>query len=193
MDKRVKRTKKILYNSLISLMTTKELNKITVKELTELADINRKTFYLHYTDIFDMVDTIQEKLLLEFKEIVSRHDFLPETKEDLYLLLNDILLFIDSNYDILSIFLGPHINSDLNFIYKIKNIMKKRCIDIWSNLFPNGNLKTYEYFYAFAFSGFIGLIQNWIDSDRSDSLEYIAKLSNEMFDNCSIILNNNLL
>lgn len=59
MDRRVKRTKKILYEALLTLMQNKAINKITVKELTELADINRKTFYLHYTDIFDMIDQIK--------------------------------------------------------------------------------------------------------------------------------------
>lgn len=189
MDRRVKRTKKILYESLLKLMKNKDINKITIKELTELADINRKTFYLHYNDIFDMIDQIKEKILLEFKDIVSKHKFVSETKEDLYLLLKEIIIFIDDNYDILSIFLGPHINADSNFIYKLKIIMKERCIDIWSNIFPNGSLKNYDYFYSFAFSGFIGLIQNWISLERKDSIEYLTKLSNEMFDNCSVILN----
>ena len=189
MDRRVKRTKKILYEALLTLMQNKSINKITVKELTELADINRKTFYLHYTDIFDMIDQIKENILLEFNDIISKHKFTSVTKEDLYLLLNEIIIFIDTNYDILSILLGPHINADSNFIYKLKIIMKERCIDIWSNIFPNGNLKNYDYFYSFAFSGFIGLIQNWISLERQDSIEYLTKLSNGILNTCSIILN----
>ena len=93
MDRRVKRTKKILYEALLTLMQNKAINKITVKELTELADINRKTFYLHYTDIFDMIDQIKENILLEFNDIISKHKFTSETKEDLYLLLNEIIIF----------------------------------------------------------------------------------------------------
>ena len=51
MDRRVKRTKKILYEALLTLMQNKAINKITVKELTELADINRKTW--SYVNILD--------------------------------------------------------------------------------------------------------------------------------------------
>ena len=54
-DRRVKRTKKQLEKSLIQLLETKPIQDITVRELTELADINRGTFYLYYRDIFDMV------------------------------------------------------------------------------------------------------------------------------------------
>ena len=50
-DRRVMRTKTLLIHSLSTLMKQKNIKDITVKELCELADINRGTFYLHYKDI----------------------------------------------------------------------------------------------------------------------------------------------
>ena len=47
-DRRVKRTKKLLADALAALMKQKPLKSITVRELTELADLNRGTFYLHF-------------------------------------------------------------------------------------------------------------------------------------------------
>ena len=44
MDRRVQRTKNKLNESLMILMKEKNINQITVKELAELSDINRKTF-----------------------------------------------------------------------------------------------------------------------------------------------------
>lgn len=54
-DRRVMRTKTLLIHSLSTLMKQKNIKDITVKELCELADINRGTFYLHYKDIYDML------------------------------------------------------------------------------------------------------------------------------------------
>lgn len=50
-DRRVRRTRTLLTRGLIQLMKEKDIKEISVKELSDLADINRGTFYLHYTDI----------------------------------------------------------------------------------------------------------------------------------------------
>ena len=51
-DRRVRKTKKLLLDGLTQLMQTKDVSEISVKELSDLVDINRGTFYLHYRDIF---------------------------------------------------------------------------------------------------------------------------------------------
>ena len=55
-DRRIKRTKMLLQNALVDLMLEKAVGKISVKELTQKADVNRSTFYLHYLDIYDMLE-----------------------------------------------------------------------------------------------------------------------------------------
>lgn len=50
-DPRSKRSKVMLINTLIELMQNKDANKITVRELTEKAQLSRATFYLHYEDM----------------------------------------------------------------------------------------------------------------------------------------------
>ena len=55
-DRRVRKTKKLLLDGLTQLMQTKDVSEISVKELSDLVDINRGTFYLHYRDIFDMLN-----------------------------------------------------------------------------------------------------------------------------------------
>ena len=74
MDRRVRKTRLKLNESLMILIKDKNINQITVKELTDLADINRKTFYLHYKDIFDMVDNIKEQLLVELESVILFHN-----------------------------------------------------------------------------------------------------------------------
>ena len=54
-DRRVRRTKQLIKQSLIELMHEKPFKDITVKDITERADLNRGTFYLHYVDIYDLL------------------------------------------------------------------------------------------------------------------------------------------
>lgn len=57
-DARVRYTKLVLKNALLKLMQTKPINKITVKEVCELAGLNRATFYAHYGNCFDLLESI---------------------------------------------------------------------------------------------------------------------------------------
>lgn len=72
-DRRIKRTKMLLQNALVDLMLEKAVGKISVKELTQQADVNRSTFYLHYLDIYDMLEQMEN----EFVETIQGffHDF----------------------------------------------------------------------------------------------------------------------
>lgn len=72
-DWRIKRTKMLLQNALVDLMLEKAVGKISVKELTQKADVNRSTFYLHYLDIYDMLEQMEN----EFVETIQGffHDF----------------------------------------------------------------------------------------------------------------------
>ena len=58
-DRRVRKTKALLLKGLTQLMEEKDVNHISVRELTDLVDLNRGTFYLHYRDIFDMVNQVR--------------------------------------------------------------------------------------------------------------------------------------
>ena len=51
-DRRVKKTEKALAEALSKLLVDKKIQNITIRELTETADLHRSTFYTHYTDIW---------------------------------------------------------------------------------------------------------------------------------------------
>lgn len=63
MDLRVKKTKNAIINAFLQLRSKKPLERITVKELSDLAEINKATFYLHYKDIYDLSETLENELL----------------------------------------------------------------------------------------------------------------------------------
>ncbi len=70
-NRSVLRTQNLLKTGLIELMQKKSVQQITVKELVEHVDLNRGTFYLHYKDIFDLLEQIEDELLENFREILN--------------------------------------------------------------------------------------------------------------------------
>ena len=122
-DRRVMRTKTLLIHSLSTLMKQKNIKDITVKELCELADINRGTFYLHYKDIYDLVEQIENELFQEFESILMSYtidDISRRPKQ----LLTDVCKFLDENRDICSALLGD--NGDINFAQKHRGFIRKK-------------------------------------------------------------------
>ena len=102
----------------------------------------------------------KNKLLDDFKNVISSHNSTSLNCNEPYSLMIDTLSYIDKNSDILSIFLGPHANADSIFIEHMKEMMKELCINVRNKLYPNATQKNYDYYYSFAFYGFIGLIQD---------------------------------
>ena len=72
-DRRVRRTKKLLSQGLIELMQQKQVKDITVRELADLVDVNRGTFYLYYRDIFDMLERLEEELFEQLNAVILAH------------------------------------------------------------------------------------------------------------------------
>ncbi len=62
-DKRVKKTKTLLKQTLINLIKTKPFEQITVKEICEASETSRVTFYTHYNDKYDLVEDISRDMI----------------------------------------------------------------------------------------------------------------------------------
>lgn len=76
MDKRIEKTKHGIYNAFIELRSKKSLERISVKELCELANINKSTFYAHYLDIYDLSDKIESEITAEIMKEINIDDLI---------------------------------------------------------------------------------------------------------------------
>ena len=73
MDKRIEKTKKAIKDALLTLILEYDFNKITVKMITEKANIGRKTFYLHYGCIEDVITDYRDSLSIELEKSMNRN------------------------------------------------------------------------------------------------------------------------
>lgn len=102
MDRRTRKTKEILTHIFIDLLKKHPIEKITVKELCDLADINRSTFYIHYHDIYELLEDVENNCLREIDHLISTiscHDFPPEQVTKM------ILEYIYQRKELLSLFI----------------------------------------------------------------------------------------
>lgn len=76
MDKRIEKTKHGIYNAFIELRSKKSLERISVKELCDLANINKSTFYAHYLDIYDLSDKIESEITTQIMQGVDIDDLI---------------------------------------------------------------------------------------------------------------------
>lgn len=78
MDLRIQKTRQNIFQAFIELREKYPLEKITVKELTERAQISKQTFYLHYRDMYDLSERIEQSMIQEMlKELLTRKISLP--------------------------------------------------------------------------------------------------------------------
>ena len=71
-DARVRYTRRVIKESFLSLLSEKPVNKITVKEVCEAAEINRATFYSHYSDCFALMESIEQEILVRALRLKMR-------------------------------------------------------------------------------------------------------------------------
>lgn len=89
-DMRAERTQRHLREAFCGLIVKKPIEKITIRELTELAEVSRCTFYLHYDSIYELVKSIEEEMLSEYREGV-RH--IIEGSRDYSSLVEELISF----------------------------------------------------------------------------------------------------
>ncbi len=77
MDLRIKKTKRSIIDAFLELRAKKPLEKITVKELCDRAEINKSTFYCHYMGVYDLQDQLETEVITSIINDLS-------TPEDLY-------------------------------------------------------------------------------------------------------------
>ena len=79
MDIRIEKTRQSIINAFIELRSHKELERITIKELCEKAQINKSTFYAHYQDIYHLSDTLETEVVVSIMENLTHCFFFQRT------------------------------------------------------------------------------------------------------------------
>ena len=171
-DRRIRKTRAQLQNGLAKLMKTKSINEITVKELVDEVDINRSTFYLHYTDIYNLLEDIENRLMDEILRVIDSHKNV--TDGGLLSIFTDIFTIIDANRDICSALIGE--KGDMAFVQRMEDIIASHGVHDLMNQFMLPE-RPINYMISFSMSGCIGMLKEWLSTENSEPPEYMANVA----------------
>ena len=179
-DRRVRKTKRLLRHGLSQLMLQKSIKDITVRELAELVDINRGTFYIHYRDIYDMVSQVEAEMFEEFSAILARHenDFSVSPEERAISFLEDAFAYIADNKDMCMALLGK--NGDIAFLNDMQKIIQDKCLQMMGNLLPQVEPQILEYHFKFISAGCTAVVRSWLVNGMNETPAQIARLAYHM-------------
>ena len=176
-DRRVRKTRRQLRECLITLLKEKKVQDITVRELTDMADLNRGTFYLHYKDVFDLLEKTEAELQEDFNQLVCKHDAV-DLKQRPSVIFNEIYSLVYDNADLIEILLGE--NGDLNFLNRLKQLIREKCLKDWMEVFRTGNPAIFDAYFSFIVSGCVGLVQYWLKTGMKETPGQLAKLTEQV-------------
>lgn len=169
MDRRIKYTKKVIKETLITLLNEKEINKITVSEICKIADINRATFYRYYLDVYDLLDKIKEEFVSEL--------LIASNNKDNYTISSfakDLLTVFIDNKELVKVLFNK--KSDIYFLNDILEVAFVKCKTKWEdniNTLSNNNI---EYASIFIFNGALGIINYWVQNDFEKSIDEVCSI-----------------
>lgn len=170
-DRRVVRTKKAIRNAFARLVSRKPLGEITVKELSEEADINRKTFYNYYSDIFQVMDEVENEIVTAFTAAFRSVD-LAEALQDPNLIVSRMMRIIDDDLDFYGHVFSLGVNASL--LDKLIRVMKEM-IREEVNRTVTVDQELLNFALDFEIGGIISAYQAWFSSGRRMDRETLAK------------------
>ena len=125
-DRRIAKTKTAIREAFISIIKKKNAPKITVTEIAKQANIDRKTFYLHYDSIEDLINEFYQEITSKLLLILEKNDFF-DRSFDITSLFESLNLLIGEDIE-----LYRHIvkmPSFFPFWEEIKNIVKSVAVE----------------------------------------------------------------
>ena len=155
-DLRYIKTEKAIRKTFHELLQEKDISKITVKELTERAEINKTTFYAHYETLPDLVNTLETENI----------NYIINNLDQVQLLYTNPDLFIDNLYHNLKdcniAKISQNGNKNVAFLKKLKERIEKELEE--QQIHPE-DYKKIAALLLFVFHGILGIANADIDDE----------------------------
>lgn len=174
---KIRNTKKSLAKSLIKILQEKPVTQIDVSELCKNANLNRTTFYNHYSSIYALLDEMVSEFFKNVKKYLA--DSIDEKSENTAAKISLMLKYLKQNRR----FVRTIMNN--NLYEEIGN--KLISFDFVSNLL-NTNIKYRQniyindaYYIGFIISGWYAVIKRWVNEDCDLDENTLARLLTSIY------------
>ncbi len=163
LDARKRYTQKVLKEALLTLMREKPVNRITVKEICELAEINRATFYAHYSDCFALLESIENELIEAFEQSLKL-----VSSFDVTALIEAIYDMVDKNENACRVLIFG--NSSSSVIQRMIYLAREKSIAYWRNELHRATEEELELLYTHLSNGLMHVVVEGHDKYGKDTV-----------------------
>ncbi|WP_096188008.1 TetR/AcrR family transcriptional regulator [Evansella halocellulosilytica] len=171
LDRRKKYTRKVLKESFIQRMQEKPLSSITIKEVCELADINRSTFYSHYKDLYDLLYQIEDDIIEDLNQTLSAYNY--TKNEEAIQMTEKLLEYLLKNQESSQTLFSEHGNP--TFQKKVMMLVHTHIIKSLE-IDPKNTPYNSEYLSLYVANGSILVVQHWLKNGLKESPKEMAEL-----------------
>lgn len=178
-DRRVIKTKRAIRKAFIELLTQKHINDITIKDIADVADINRKTFYNYYSGIHELLEEMENDMVEKFENTLSDFDFRRDIHRPggTFLKLSES---IDEEGELYQRLFRSKSNSHI--VEKVTKVIVEKTINFLQEKYDIDR-DVISVATIFVSGGLMSVYQNWIDSDRQMSIDEISEILSDMMEN----------
>lgn len=162
-DPRNRYTRQVIAEAFLQLLQHKGIAKITVKEVCEIAQINRGTFYRHYKDCYDLFEQLQDKALTELDEILTR-----TRTQGVQPVLTSLLQTIQDDRWLLGILVRK--GGDNDFLHRAV----RRCFRYMEAELAPGKGSEEAMRNVYLIAGATGVMQYWLRSGMAEPAPQVA-------------------
>ena len=171
MDKRVMKTKRAIHSAMTRLLSVKPIEEITVTELSNAAEINRKTFYSYYNSVYMVAEEMEDEIVERFEDTLRKIDF-EALLQDPQTTFNTLARIIASDLDFYETILTNR--NQVYFLQKIITSLKERIMALYFDR-NSKDFELQEYMLEYIISGLVSVYQKWFKSGRKTDIEELSK------------------
>lgn len=176
-DRRVVRTKRAIRNAFARLLNEKDINDITVSDIALYADINRKTFYNYYAGLHEVIDELENDIISGAEELMGELDLERDLRNP-YVIFEKLTEIINMDMDIFG-YLMTHTDNN-SLVRKIVDMLKAKIHETGAGG-SEIDSESLDIALDYAIYGLILVYYDWMNSDRSRSIEKISRIVGDMF------------
>ena len=170
LDRRVLKTKRAIRNAFVRLLADKEIEKITVKEVADNADVDRKTVYNYYNGVYEILEELENELVALFEAATENFSYEKEGDEGIFFALTE---FLNNNLEIFSLLMK--IDERSRFIEKIIEYLRERIKKAIIDSDKNIPLQKVDLATEYVASGIFSAYRYWFNSERKQPLASVSR------------------
>lgn len=176
LDRRIIKTREAIQSAYMKLLLEKKTTKITVTEIARLANIDRKTFYLHYDSTEGIIREITERKMKEFLSILENHDFFqrPFNTHIYFQCLNQLL-----EHDI-DMFQKIVNHPDFNYFWEQTETVMIQTLSEYLSKIVDLDKNMVTIYTIFVSSGINSVYTRWLKNEIPVSLDELGNLISKM-------------